>query len=379
MDDSKFREYTINGTKIEFKPVTEIFEEVETPYLIVGESRGGKTTFCADILDKYGSEASNIYYMSATTETIGKDPMKAIPKIFRKEPTYENLKNIWETIKLNNKNVNITTEELRTLLPKIYNEKDNQIINDEYSEFYEKTKQELIEKAKYIENYKLDIDSELDIICVEILTRLILSGINLYGTAKLNNDDILIIQSLMSTPQKTILLIDDVSAQFEKIKKSKEKVDFIDSDGKIQTLNIGDAYKSLLTDIFTTGRRFNAIICIFVHSWNIIENKDLLRNFILCDKKSAESIKALRTVATSDLKDIISDLSKYIFNNYKYHFILLKGNEISVTKADLIKSSPEFDELNDNLIKAYNTVKNKLNYKSTKKTETVDDKINDLI
>ena len=70
----------------------------------------------------------------------------------------------------------------------------------------------------------------------------------------------LIVQSLMSGTQKTIWLIDDVSTAFSKIKSSKKIVSFTDSDGNIKTMKEGEAYKSILTDIYTTGRNIIIII-----------------------------------------------------------------------------------------------------------------------
>jgi hypothetical protein len=355
---NQFRSYTFNygndETTINFTPVKDLFGEVEAPYLIVGKTMGGKTTFCADIIDKYGSSASNIYYISGTEPEIGKDPMKSIPKVFIKEPTYENLKAIWETIKCNNRKTNITTEELKMLLPKIYNDKDMKIINEEYNKFRKELSNDLSEKSK----------DEIDIVCVELLSKLILSGLNLYGSSGLNDEEMIIVQSLISTPQKTILLIDDVSAQLEKLKQSNDRVEVIGENKKIQQMKIGNAYKALLTDIFTTGRRFNAIICVFVHTWNIIESKDLLTNFIICDKVSAGLISGLRTVGDTSLKDKIKMLSNKIFDNYPYHFIVVKGTKITITKADKCEDTPKFDKLNTHYIDTYEKIKMNVDYNS---------------
>ena len=369
-DTSKFSEYKykFEGAEktIKFTPVKNLFGDVEAPYLVVGQTTNGKTTFCADIINKYGPTATMIYYVTNTKQEIGYDVMQSIPKVCIKQPTYENLKAIWETIKMNNQKMNITIEELRILMSKIYDEKTNKIINDEYSKFYKSEYDKIYSKVKSHPQAK----DEMDVICLEILTKLILNGINQFGVSKLSDDDLVVIQSLVSTKQKTILLIDDVSAQLQELETTKGTVEVVRETGTIDKVRKAEAYKQLLTDIFTTGRRFNAIIGLFVHDWNIIKQKSLIKNFIICDETSMDMIASLRTVGNQRIKAQAKLIAGEVFK-YKYNFIVIKDNDLTVTKADLIDDLPKLDKLCQHYVDTCKNISQNLDYLATPKDKSV--------
>ena len=99
----RFRTETIlyKGDKIDisFVPIKDIFKYDDTPYLAVGQSRNGKTTFCIDIIHKFASGCSKIYYVSATDEMVADNAITTIPNVFKRRPTFEQLDNIWKEIK----------------------------------------------------------------------------------------------------------------------------------------------------------------------------------------------------------------------------------------------------------------------------------------
>ena len=221
---------------------------------------------------------------------------------------------------------------------------------------------ELNNELKQQGHSSIDIPNEVDVISIEILTRLILNGINLYGDEKLTNEELLFVQLLVSTDTKTILIIDDVSAELNRLKMSSEKVVYEDEHGETNMLQISKAYKTLLTDMFTKARRYNCILCMFVHTWEIIDVKDQIKNFIIVDEKSATDIKRYHSVSNERVKSIIDTIKNTVYNKYKYHVIVVKDSNIMVTKADLNYGNKlMLDDLNNKYIEAYEKVSSGMN------------------
>lgn len=353
----RFRTETIlyKGDKIDisFVPIKDIFKYNDTPYLAVGQSTNGKTTFCIDIIHKFASGCSKIYYVSATDEMVADNAITTIPNVFKRRPTFEQLDNIWKEIKKTTTLANKTRNDYLNLLKSIYPQEQLKLILNKFESYLADLNDELKQQG----HSNMDIPNEIDVISIEILTRLILNGINLYGDEKLTNDELLFIQLLVSTDTKTILIIDDVSAELNRLKMSSEKVVYEDEHGETNMLQISKAYKTLLTDIFTKARRYNCILCMFVHTWEIIDVKDQIKNFIIVDEKSATDIKRYRSVSNERVKSIIDTIKNTVYNKYKYHVIVVKDSDVMITKADLNYGNKlELDNLNNKYVEAYEKV-----------------------
>lgn len=322
---------------LEFKPIKDIFKFDDTPYLCIGMSKGGKTTFAVDIIHKFGSEASKIFYVSATQQMIGEDAIMSIPKLFTRDPKFETLEHIWSDIKESCEYVSATEEQLLNVITRIYPIDIQRKLIKHFKTW--RSSQEMDEDSKTISS-------------VEILSRLVLNGVDLYGDKKLTSSDIALIQSLVSTEQKTILIIDDVSSELEQIKSSNEKVIFNGAQ-----LPVKKAYTSLLIDILTKARRYNCIVILFLHSWNIIDVKSMISNFIVIDQNAVDNLQNIRTVG-ENTRRLVQEAAKKIFGIYKYHVIVCKGGEnVFVTKADLNTTNKlKLDELNERLVKAYDSI-----------------------
>jgi len=365
---------TIN---LEFKSISEIFQDGDAPYLAVGATKGGKTTMCIDIIHKYAQKAAKIYYVTATKSQIGDGDIDTIPKVFKKAPTFDNLYAIWREIKEGAEHMNITVDDMLALLSAIYPNAENKKLITEYNNQMRKIDAELHTKYKNLPPMTSNktVTDEKNLIAVEVLTRLILSGINIYGMSKLNKKQELIIKTLLSTEQKTILLIDDVTAELLSLAQSNEQRMFA-TDGPEKPMKIGNAMKLLLTDIFTKARRFNVILVLFVHSWGIINLKDQLTNFIIIEPQAAEGVKRLQTVGTKKTKELIRVASNKIFGHYPYHVVVVKKDSVFVTKADLNTGNQvALDTLNQNLVNAYDNLVKGLDYIPSNEENNVNDNI----
>lgn len=362
-----FREEAIrvNGENklLKKKSFREIFEFNRPPYLCVGASGTGKTTIAIDIIFNFAREASRIYYISATENSVSESSINAISKLYRRSPSIENLDNVWKEIKKTSEQSKVPPEKLLELIGKIYPKQDTNRINMELKKYDEEMKDELNERYKDlpVNERKQTVIDDIQATKIEILARLILNGIEQYGSKNLNLEDVSIVSNLVSTEQKTILILDDISSELSMLKTSKQKYYFNDN-----LMSSQDAYKSILTDILTKARHYDCICVIFVHGWNIIDLKSLTSNFIILDQTAASNMRILRSVSDVATK-AVQAAAGIVFDKYKHHFIVVKngGDDICVGCAELhIGDNLEISDLNRNLLNAYNEIVNNTTFET---------------
>lgn len=322
--------------------IKDIFKFGEPPYMCVGSTGGGKTTIAIDIIYKFAPQASQIYYISATKDMIGEGAINQIPNVFRRSPSLEDLDAIWKEIKSSAEQSKTSTQRLMSMLGKFYDSESVKVMTEDIKKF------ELDSKEN-------GVNSEtIECVKIETLTRLILAGVEDYGTDDLSAEEMSIISSLTSTPQKFILILDDVTAELEQLKSIKGKYNY---NGNL--VSKGEAYKSILIDIFTKIRHYNAICVLFVHDWKTIDMKSQLTNFILLDATAVSNLANMRSI-NDTVREKAKICSTYVFNHgYKYYFLVVKENglKIMVSKADLHEDEQlTVDELNKNLIEVYEKV-----------------------
>ena len=322
--------------------IKDIFKFGEPPYMCVGSTGGGKTTIAIDIIYKFAPQASQIYYISATKDMIGEGAINQIPNVFRRSPSLEDLDAIWKEIKSSAEQSKTSTQRLMSMLGKFYDSESVKIMTEDIKKFE-------------LESKENGVNSEtIECIKIETLTRLILAGVEDYGTDDLSAEEMSIISSLSSTPQKFILILDDVTAELEQLKSIKGKYNY---NGNL--VSKGEAYKSILIDIFTKIRHYNAICVLFVHDWKTIDMKSQLTNFILLDGTAVSNLANMRSI-NDTVREKAKICSTYVFNHgYKYYFLVVKENglKIMVSKADLHEDEQlVVDDLNKNLIEAYEKV-----------------------
>ena len=366
---------------LEFRPVEDIFKLGEPPYLAVGMTEGGKTTMCIDIIHKYAKNVAKIYYVTSTKPEAGDTTIQSIPNVFRIQPTFENIYNAWKEIKEGAEQMKMTTDQMLALLSAIYPPSELAKINKIYRDNMKTVEESLKAKNKQMQTdlMKKKVAEEKDIVAHEVLTRLILSGVNTYGKRNLNKNQYNMIRTLMSTEQSTILLIDDVTSELIRMKKSKVFVRYGQDEGQEVDMKEGEAMTQMLTDIFTKARHYDVLLVLFVHTWNTIEVKQQLKNFIIIDEKSAEEVKRLTSVSTKKTKQLVKIAADKLFpDKYPYHVIVVKGSDVFITKADLnIGNTVKLDRLNKHFVDTYNKVTIGMDYVTPEEpSKTID---NDVI
>lgn len=344
--------------KLEFKPITEIFRFNEPPYIIVGVSGGGKTTLCIDLLTKFSKESTNIYYVTSTQESLTDDTISMIPKAFRRSPNYESLYNIWREIKAAYDATNVDPTKLSNMLTtlcgkqeatsilKRLEEKRKKIENEQLSRY----RQNGLKDDEAIQNSKDDGKA----FYIDTLTHLILDFAKTRGTRNFSEIDMLTLNSFISKAPKTMLLLDDVSGELEGLNKNKKKVNY-----EGQTLTVSDAYKSLIIDILTRGRHYGALICLFLHSIDILQQKSYINNLVLLNTASAQKVCNARTFP-DEMRKIIGTVSDHVFNSeYPYHFLYISNStgEVAVGKADQhINEELQLSPSNRVFVKIFNDI-----------------------
>ena len=362
MDDSIFRKTELNvGDKLitlEFKKITDIFKFNNPPYIIVGVTTAGKTTLCLDILTKFSKDCTNIYYVTSTEENLKDDSISMIPRAYRRKPKYQILYNIWKEIKDGYASTNVDPSELSNMLIKLCGKQEATDIIKRLEEKRDQIQKEQLNKYRSlkleesvcIQNAKTDGKA----FYIDTLTHIILDMAKTKDTRSFSEKNMLILNSLISKAPKVMLLLDDVSSELDALKRNKQRVDY-----EGQNLAVSDAYKSLIIDILTRGRHYGALICLFLHSIDILQEKSYINNLILLNDASAQKVMNARTFP-DDMRKTIGAVKGYVFNSsYPYHFLYLSGlsGEVAVGKADLhVNEELPLSQSNKMFVKAYDEI-----------------------
>lgn len=350
-----FREETIEiggkNISVTKKSIEEIFKFGDKPYLAVAGSGSGKTCTAIDIIYKFAKYASKIYYITATKESIDEDELSKIPNVFKREPNFESLYNIWKEILSSNEAAGRPINKLIELMSRIYPKEELTKIN-----------QELVSYERKIRSCENVTEDDIVAWKIEVIVREIYNGIAQYGSGALSEDDMNVVRSIISGKQKTLLLIDDVSAELQEMATNKTPVTY-----KGKSEKVSNAYRMLLIDMMTRIRHYNSIVILFVHNWDTADVRDKVDNFIIFDANSADGIRRFRTVPEATRQAVIEG-GKLIFGKYNYHFLVVKesGSNVCVSKADLHDTDVlEVDELNRRWIECYDAIMKNLDVPSS--------------
>ena len=340
MEESIFRKVEIPlGDKtitLEFKQITDIFKFNTPPYIVIGVTTAGKTTLCLDILSKFSKECTNIYYVTSTEENLKDDSITMIPRAYRRKPKYEILYNIWKEIKASYDATNVDPTKLSSMLITLCGKQEATDILKKLEAKRDQIQKEQLSRYRDLHYDESDCiqfaKDDSKAFYIDTLTHLILDFAKTKGTRNFSDADMLILSSFISKAPKVMLLLDDVSSELDGLKRNKKKVNY-----EGQTLSASDAYKSLIIDILTRGRHYGALICLFLHSIDILQEKSYINNIILLNDASAQKVMNARTFP-EEMRKTIGAVKSHIFNSsYPYHFLFLSGlsGEIAVGKADL--------------------------------------------
>jgi hypothetical protein len=196
--------------------------------------------------------------------------------------------------------------------------------------------------------------TDADAFYCETIARLIVDGTT-RNSQNLTSEELQAARAFVSDYPKVMLILDDVSAELDALKTQTKSVQFNGA-----SMKISNAYKSLILDILTTGRHKNAIICLFLHDIDIIQNmKSQIENVILLNATAANKIAMSRTFGPI-LRRKIESISPVLFvPEFEYYFLYLalsKGHAC-VGKADLFEGSCiKLSDLNKNYVEVYNNI-----------------------
>ena len=323
---------------LEQKTIPEVFQFGSQPYVIVGTSGGGKTTLCLDIIYKLGRDCTNIYYVTATQDTMKDDTISQIPRAYRRAPTFENIHNIWREVRRSYEAHAPNDDTLKKVFVEVCKLANRNSI-DILAKLNLKRTQLMTARQEYYKSKKLvqsDImkqsNDDAKAFYVDTLSKLIVSFAADIDQSRLSNPSCAILNALVSTPPKTLLLLDDVSSELSALKNAPKKVQYNGSPQKVS-----EAYKSELLDILTRGRHYNAIICMFLHTIDLIPDKSLVNNIIIMTKEACQKVCNAKTF-TEETKNILQAVTPVVFTpDHKYcffHINQLNGN-LGVCRADL--------------------------------------------
>ena len=342
------------------EPIDSIFQFGSQPYVILGISGAGKTTLSLHLIHRYAPECTKVFYVSATDAdsfSAENDSINRIPKVFRRTPSYEDLYGIWNDIVEENKAIKAPEEAYERILSKIHGEKGKisaKYIKEKCTELYTEQRQKYIAMGRsQIEAEKSARIDENAMRC-SALSTLLVDGIKQNGNKMLTENELLIVDTLISKPPKTLFILDDVTAELESLKANNTK--FVKFQGK--SYKISQAYDLLITQILTAGRHYNCIIAAFLHDVSVMNKVGQINNIIVFDQSSAQTLNLYRKIPKPFLKTL-KPVSDIVFNGgYKYYFIYSRPNEnyVCVGKADIVVDDFEFSPVNKALIKAHEEI-----------------------
>ena len=344
---------------LQYKPITEIFKFEEPPFIIVGASTSGKTTLCLDILSKFSKQCTSIYYVTSTEENLKDDSISMIPRAFRRKPKFKTLYGIWKEIRAQHTATNVDPLKLGNMLISLIDKEKATVILNALQAKRDQIQKEQLARYRQMghdENTVIQYAKEdAKAFYIDTIVKIILDLARTVGTRKLSADDMMILSGFISKAPRVLLLLDDVSSEMDSLKRDNHKVKY-----EGETIQTGKAYESLLVDILTRGRHYGALICMFLHSIEIINQKSYINNLILLNDGAAQKVANARTFP-EDMRRIILAVRSYVFNSsFPYHFLYLNSLDLSklaVSKASLhVNEDLELSGANKLFIKAYNEV-----------------------
>lgn len=370
---------------LEKRSIKNIFKFDSTPYICTAMSGKGKTTLAIDMIYTFAKYCSNIYYITATKESLIDDSISLIPKAFRREPTLENIIATWSEIKSQYNAFNATPEKLNEIIVKMYGEEVTKKIN----ELIEQQKQIIMERntklyksKKYKkEDIALLVKNDIMAFCYELRRRVILYGFkDIKGIdEKLTVEQTNIVNSFVSKNSKSLLILDDITSELNRIKSDKNKILLDDN-----YVSKAQAFNSVLLDILTRARHFGCIVIFFVHSIDIFNSRENIDNLIMFDSSTAQKLNGIKSFTAKE-RNLINIASNKIFSNTNYSHMFLyysrssqdicvgKASLHNVDKIELSESSKQFLELYENVLSGFKSVQNSNTTDSTKQQTSLID------
>lgn len=310
--------------KVPFTPIKDLFSfKAQPPIVVLGPTKGGKTVIALDVMYQFARQAHYVYYVSETAPSILDPKMSIIPSYFMRKPKedgcYDMIKRIWHDITSRGEAMKAEEQNLKPILGILFPGQD----------IFARLK-------KHIEREELK-GAEASAACSEIISRLIIDKVNSNPEIlkSFNEDQLAIINGMMSASIKTLLIFDDVTSILRKAQQETGKV----AVGKSSTIRKGDAMKNMLEDMFTRARHYNCIILMFVHKLDAFDSKLItaMTNFIFLNANAALPVTGLRRMSAKFLNAIIEETQVFDSAKYPYHVLFcdIQNRRCAVTCAEM--------------------------------------------
>lgn len=366
MSDAIFREREVQvGDEtilLRKQPIDKIFQFGSQPYVIIGISGSGKTTLSLHLIYRYARECTKLYYVSATTAKSfdsTNDAINKIPACFRRQPTFESINAIWDDIIEENKATSASAEEYEQLILKLWGDNKDaarstiKYIKSKCDEVYTQQLAYYKRRGESEDTAQKNANRDQHAMRCSCLSLLVADSVSQKGNAMLSEHELLVVNSLISKKPKTLLILDDVTAELENMKLTNSRL--VKYQGR--SIKVNTAYELLITDILTRGRHYNCLIALFIHDINVIK-KSQIQNIIVFDSMAAQTLQLSRTISRRFL-NALTAISPILFTSeFEHYFIYgkLQENQICVGKADLCSGTIELSSGNRALVKAYEEI-----------------------
>lgn len=347
-----------NEVLLEEWDISRIFKFKTPPYVILGSSTAGKTTLALDIIHAHSRDCTAIYYFTSTKESLGDTFINQIPKLYRREPSLPNIIAFWNEIQKTHNSSTINNDMLKKLFMKLYPKDTGDALIRSIG-----SRSETIKKRCYDYYISMGIDeasaithskSDVEVFITEVLSRLIVDKAHSPQAATLLVDDVLILQSLLSPIPKILVIMDDVTSALDSIKATTKKMNY---NGTTKTAT--KIYEEIFADIFTRGRHYNMLTCLFLHNIDpLTACKTMMTNIISFDAAANAKINNQKSF-NDDIKSKLTAM-EFIFREYKYYFTYvntLDAKSFCVGRASMhSENSIPLSSFNKRIVDVYNSV-----------------------
>ena len=225
------------------------------------------------------------------------------------------------------------------------------------------------------------VKNDIMAFCYELRRRVILYGFkDIKGIdEKLTVEQTNIVNSFVSKNSKSLLILDDITSELNRIKSDKNKILLDDN-----YVSKAQAFNSVLLDILTRARHFGCIVIFFVHSIDIFNSRENIDNLIMFDSSTAQKLNGIKSFTAKE-RNLINIASNKIFSNTNYSHMFLyysrssqdicvgKASLHNVDKIELSESSKQFLELYENVLSGFKSVQNSNTTDNTKQQTSLID------
>lgn len=323
--ESHFYQKRVAGKDVRFKKPAELFTYVASPPIVaLGQSKAGKTVMALDIMHNFAKQARFVYYVSQTSQSFVEDGLDQIPSYCLRNPErdcYGCISKIWHDIKVRGEAVNVQEQTLKPIFGQLYPGVD------------------VIGLAKQYTTSRGLSSREMRCAMVEICSRLLVDGIRRKPEVydQLEEQEKYTVNAAISGSSRTLLILDDLSGIISAAQADTTKVRT--SSGFVSKK---EAMKTLLMDIFTRGRHYGALIVLFLHSLNTIDDnlKNNIQQYMFLDDTAASEVLRMTKYGNESrefLRSVINETQVFDKTKYPYHMLFYNvvTRDVAVTKADL--------------------------------------------